>query len=115
MDRICAGLNVIEFGSGSVAASIAGVVFADAGARVIKVEPPEGDRLRTADGQDQLRDLVAKRRAAKHHGCPGNEYPGCPSTAGQGGHGALWPVETVTDAHRAQRRSTFVCRWESLA
>jgi crotonobetainyl-CoA:carnitine CoA-transferase CaiB-like acyl-CoA transferase len=30
-----------------VAASIAGVVLADAGARVVKVEPPEGDRLRT--------------------------------------------------------------------
>ena len=47
MTKICAGLNVLELGSGSVAASIAGVVLADAGARVIKVEPPEGDRLRT--------------------------------------------------------------------
>jgi crotonobetainyl-CoA:carnitine CoA-transferase CaiB-like acyl-CoA transferase len=47
MDSICAGLNVLELGSGSVAASMAGVVLADAGARVIKVEPPEGDRLRT--------------------------------------------------------------------
>ena len=80
MNRICAGLNVLELGSGSAAASIAGVVFADAGARVIKIEPPDGDRLRTenpsgflvwnrgkdslvadlrtADGQDQLRELV---------------------------------------------------------
>ena len=47
MESICAGLNVLELGSGSVAASIAGVVLADTGARVIKIEPPEGDRLRT--------------------------------------------------------------------
>jgi crotonobetainyl-CoA:carnitine CoA-transferase CaiB-like acyl-CoA transferase len=80
MDRICEGLNVLELGSGSVAAAIAGVVLADAGARVIKIEPPDGDRLRTenpsgflvwnrgkdslvadlrtADGQDRLRELV---------------------------------------------------------
>lgn len=80
MDRICEGLNVLELGSGSVAAAIAGVVLADAGARVIKVEPPEGDRLRTAnpsgflvwnrgkdslvadlrtaDGRNQLRELA---------------------------------------------------------
>jgi len=49
MQPICAGLNVLEMGSGSVAASVAGVVLADAGARVVKVEPPEGDRLRTAN------------------------------------------------------------------
>ena len=48
MDGICAGLNVIEMGAGSIAASITGMVLADAGARVIKLEPPEGDRLRTA-------------------------------------------------------------------
>ena len=47
MTRICEGLNVLEIGSASVAASMTGMVFADAGARVIKVEPPEGDRLRT--------------------------------------------------------------------
>ena len=79
-DGICAGLNVLELGSGSAAASIAGVVLADAGARVIKIEPPDGDRLRTenpsgflvwnrgkdslvadlrtTDGQDLLRELV---------------------------------------------------------
>jgi crotonobetainyl-CoA:carnitine CoA-transferase CaiB-like acyl-CoA transferase len=80
MNRILDGVNVLELGSGSVAASIAGVVLADAGARVIKIEPPGGDRLRTdnpsgflvwnrgkdsmiadlrtADGQDRLRDLA---------------------------------------------------------
>ncbi|MCW2515194.1 MAG: putative CoA-transferase, partial [Mycobacterium sp.] len=80
MDRICEGLNVLELGCGSVAASIAGVVLADAGARVIKIEPPDGDRLRTenpsgflvwnrgkeslvadlhtGDGQDRLRELA---------------------------------------------------------
>jgi crotonobetainyl-CoA:carnitine CoA-transferase CaiB-like acyl-CoA transferase len=81
MTGICDGLNVLEYGSGSAAVSMAGMVFADAGARVIKVEPPEGDRLRTsnlsgflvwnrgkesviadlrtAQGQDQLRRLAA--------------------------------------------------------
>jgi len=44
---ICDGLRVVEMGAGSAAASMTGMVFADAGARVIKVEPPEGDRLRT--------------------------------------------------------------------
>jgi crotonobetainyl-CoA:carnitine CoA-transferase CaiB-like acyl-CoA transferase len=44
---ICEGLNIIEVGSGSIAAAMAGMILADAGARVIKVEPPEGDRLRT--------------------------------------------------------------------
>ena len=80
MTGICAGLNVLELGAGSAAAAIAGVVLADAGARVIKVEPPDGDRLRvdnpngflvwnrgkdsviadlrTAAGQDRLRELV---------------------------------------------------------
>lgn len=43
---ICRGLNVAELGAGSSGASIAGMVLADAGARVVKVEPPEGDRLR---------------------------------------------------------------------
>jgi crotonobetainyl-CoA:carnitine CoA-transferase CaiB-like acyl-CoA transferase len=80
MDNICTGLNVVELGSGSAAASLAGVVLADAGARVIKIEPPDGDRLRrenpsgflvwnrgkeslvadlrTAEGQNELRDLA---------------------------------------------------------
>jgi crotonobetainyl-CoA:carnitine CoA-transferase CaiB-like acyl-CoA transferase len=43
---LCAGLNVIEIGSGSVAAAMTGMILADAGARVIKLEPPEGDALR---------------------------------------------------------------------
>ncbi|MGZ8761606.1 MAG: CaiB/BaiF CoA transferase family protein, partial [Aeromicrobium sp.] len=81
MVRILDGVNVLELGSGSVAASIAGVVLADAGARVIKVEPPDGDRLRTenpsgflvwnrgkdslvadlrtSDGQAKLKELAA--------------------------------------------------------
>ena len=68
-------------GAGSVASSMAGMVLADAGARVVKVEPPEGDGLREqhpsgflvwnrgkeslvadlriAAGQQQLRDLAA--------------------------------------------------------
>jgi crotonobetainyl-CoA:carnitine CoA-transferase CaiB-like acyl-CoA transferase len=46
MAGICEGLAVIEAGAGSVAASMTGMVLADAGARVIKLEPPEGDWLR---------------------------------------------------------------------
>src|SRR5262249_52316788 len=43
---ICDCINVLELGAGSVAAALAGVLLADAGARVLKVEPPDGDRLR---------------------------------------------------------------------
>jgi crotonobetainyl-CoA:carnitine CoA-transferase CaiB-like acyl-CoA transferase len=43
---ICEGLRVIEMGAGSIGASIAGMLLADNGARVVKIEPPEGDRLR---------------------------------------------------------------------
>jgi crotonobetainyl-CoA:carnitine CoA-transferase CaiB-like acyl-CoA transferase len=81
LSAICEGLNVVEMGCGSAAASLAGMVLADAGARVVKVEPPSGDRLReqhpsaflvwnrgkeslvadlhTPGGQQQLRDLAA--------------------------------------------------------
>lgn len=81
MSEILQGLNVVEIGAGSVAAAITGMVLADAGARVVKVEPPDGDRLRsldpsgflvwnrgkesvigdlrTAQGQQRLRDLAA--------------------------------------------------------
>ncbi|HVM67540.1 MAG TPA: CoA transferase, partial [Acidimicrobiales bacterium] len=81
MSGICDGLRVVEMGAGSAAASMAGMVLADAGARVVKVEPPEGDRLRaqspsaflvwnrgkeslvadlrTPAGQAQVRDLAA--------------------------------------------------------
>jgi crotonobetainyl-CoA:carnitine CoA-transferase CaiB-like acyl-CoA transferase len=67
--------------SGSIAAAMAAMVLADAGARVLKIEPPEGDRLRThlpsgfvvwnrgkeslildlrsPEGQQRLRDLAA--------------------------------------------------------
>ncbi len=76
------GLTVLEFGAGSYAASLAGVLLADNGARVVKVEPPQGDRLRTdapsahlvlnrgkesvvadlhtAEGRAQARDLAAR-------------------------------------------------------
>jgi crotonobetainyl-CoA:carnitine CoA-transferase CaiB-like acyl-CoA transferase len=43
---ICEGLQVLEMGAGSIGASLAGMLFADNGARVLKVEPPDGDRLR---------------------------------------------------------------------
>src|SRR5437588_463194 len=46
MTRICEGLKVVEMGSGSIAAAMTGMVLADAGARVVKIEPPEGDPLR---------------------------------------------------------------------
>ena len=81
MIGIGAGLNVLEMGAGSIASSMAGMVMADAGARVIKVEPPEGDGLReqvpsgflvwnrgkeslvadlrTSAGQQRLRELAA--------------------------------------------------------
>ncbi len=49
MGGICEGLNVVEMGAGSIAASIAGMVLADAGARVIKIEPPQGDLLRATE------------------------------------------------------------------
>lgn len=39
------GLTVLELSAGSQAAALAGVLLADNGTRVIKVEPPEGDRL----------------------------------------------------------------------
>src|SRR5579884_3779483 len=43
---ICEGLTVVEMGSASMAASMAGMILADSGARVLKVKPPQGDRLR---------------------------------------------------------------------
>lgn len=48
------GLTVLEFGAGSQAAALAGVLLADNGARVAKVEPPEGDRLRAASPSAHL-------------------------------------------------------------
>jgi crotonobetainyl-CoA:carnitine CoA-transferase CaiB-like acyl-CoA transferase len=39
-------LNVVEFGASSVAGSLMGMLLADNGARVVKVEPPGGDRIR---------------------------------------------------------------------
>jgi crotonobetainyl-CoA:carnitine CoA-transferase CaiB-like acyl-CoA transferase len=79
---ICDGLQVIEMGAGSIGASFAGMLLADNGARVLKVEPPEGDRLRhghptgflvwnrgkesvvadlrTDDGRANVRDLAAR-------------------------------------------------------
>src|SRR5262245_60536821 len=45
--QICTGINVAEVGSGSIAASLAAMMLADNGARVLKIEPPEGDPART--------------------------------------------------------------------
>src|SRR5689334_8583967 len=79
---ICDGLVVIEMGAGSIPAALAGMLLADNGARVLKIEPPEGDRLRhqhpsgflvwnrgkesvvadlrTNDGRKQVRELAAR-------------------------------------------------------
>ena len=46
MAMICEDLTVLELGGGSIAASLCGMILADNGARVIKIEPPRGDRLR---------------------------------------------------------------------
>ncbi|MGE0385387.1 MAG: CaiB/BaiF CoA transferase family protein [Gammaproteobacteria bacterium] len=48
-EPICSGLTVVELGAGSAPGSIAGMMLADNGARVLKIEPPQGDRLRAAD------------------------------------------------------------------
>ena len=63
---ICEGLNVVELGSGSIAASLAGMVLADNGARVLKVEPPEGDALRDGNpvGLPRLEPRQGERRRA---------------------------------------------------
>jgi crotonobetainyl-CoA:carnitine CoA-transferase CaiB-like acyl-CoA transferase len=80
-DTVCEGINVLELGSVSIPASFAGMLLADNGARVVKIEPPEGDGirharpsgflvwnrgkesrvidLRTAAGQEELRGLAA--------------------------------------------------------
>jgi crotonobetainyl-CoA:carnitine CoA-transferase CaiB-like acyl-CoA transferase len=47
-DTVLDGLTVLELGAGSMPAQLAGMLLADNGARVVKVEPPEGDRLRDA-------------------------------------------------------------------
>ncbi|HSS11702.1 MAG TPA: CoA transferase [Acidimicrobiales bacterium] len=44
---ICDGWSVLELGTGSIASSLIGMMLADNGARVLKVEPPTGDRLRS--------------------------------------------------------------------
>ncbi len=47
MATICEGWSVLEIGTGAVATSMAAMMLADNGARVLKVEPPTGDRLRS--------------------------------------------------------------------
>src|SRR5438067_2149127 len=42
----CSGWSVVEVGAASIGASVAGMLLADNGARVVKLEPPTGDRLR---------------------------------------------------------------------
>lgn len=78
---ILEGLRVVELGTLSAGASISGMLLADAGAHVIKIEPPEGDGFRTLhpsgflawnrgkdsmvadlrelEGQEQARALIA--------------------------------------------------------
>ena len=78
MPGMCDGLRVIEVSQG-MAGELAGMILADAGAEVVKVEPPSGDRtrahpawimwnrgkksvvldLKTADGRAAVRDLTA--------------------------------------------------------
>ena len=43
---ICSDLVVVELGDGRVASSLAGMMLADNGARVLKIEAPRGDRFR---------------------------------------------------------------------
>lgn len=77
MSGMCAGLRVVEVSQG-MAGGLAGMILADAGAEVIKVEPPPGDRarnhpawimwnrgkksialdLKTQPGQAAIRDLT---------------------------------------------------------
>ena len=44
--RVFDDMVVLEVATGSIATSMAGMILADNGARVVKVEPPGGDRLR---------------------------------------------------------------------
>ena len=46
--KICDGLTVLEFGNG-MASSLVGMVLADNGAGVVKIEPPGGDDLRRSN------------------------------------------------------------------
>lgn len=47
-DLICTDLTVVEIADGKVAASEVGMFLADNGARVLKIEPPEGDGVRAS-------------------------------------------------------------------
>ena len=46
-ELICEGISVVEAGAGSIAGSMIGMMLADNGAHVTKLEPPGGDALRT--------------------------------------------------------------------
>src|SRR5262245_28107685 len=97
VSSICGDLNVLEMGSGSIAASMVGMVLADAGARVLKIEPPDGDRLRvenrngflvwnrgkesvvadlrTPEGRDRVLELAAAADVVIEGFAPGTADP----------------------------------------
>ena len=45
-ELICEGISVVEAGAGSIAGSMIGMMLADNGAHVTKLEPPAARRVR---------------------------------------------------------------------
>ena len=92
MASICEGLTILDVTQG-MAGGLATMVLADAGAEVIKIEPPRGDAsrnhpawimwnrgkkslvldLKQSDAQGKLRDLAARADAIVVGGMPGTE------------------------------------------